>query len=107
MRTAARRHTISNTTQLADTAAIVLVVLEEDATAVAPRLVDSSVEVSPVSCVISGGEVMVVSLGGGVVASDGLGTVMMVSGRHMELLPMNITSARGIQLKPGRGKNCR
>jgi hypothetical protein len=57
--------------------------------------------------VVSGGEGVMVPLGGGVVVSDGLGVVMMVSGWHMDLLPMNITSARCIQLKPGRGKNCR
>jgi hypothetical protein len=81
MRTAARRHTISNTTQLADTAAIV--VLEEGAIAVAPRLVDtSSVEVS---C-LSGCEGVVAYGGGGVVVSvvvsggGGVAVSVVVSG---------------------------
>jgi hypothetical protein len=83
-------------------------VLEEGAIAVAPRLVDtSSVEVSSVC--LSGGEGVVVSLGGGVVISDGLGVVMMVSGGHVEFLPMNITLARCTQLhvEPRKGKSSR
>jgi hypothetical protein len=55
--------------------------------------------------VVSGCEGVVVSLGEG--AFDGLDVVMMVSGGHVVLLPMNITSARYTQLKPGKGKNCR
>jgi hypothetical protein len=49
--------------------------------------------------VVFGDGGVVVSGGGGVVVSDGL---MMVSGWHMDLLPMNITSATCIQLKPGK-----
>jgi hypothetical protein len=51
---------------------------------------------------------VVASLGGGAVVSDSgsLGVVMMVSGRHVKLLPLNITSARCTQLKPGKGKIC-
>jgi hypothetical protein len=57
--------------------------------------------------VVSGGGGVVASVGGGVVVSGGLGVVMMVSGGHVTFLPLNITSARCIQLNPGRGKNCR
>jgi hypothetical protein len=56
--------------------------------------------------VVSDGEGME-TLGGGVVVSGGLGVVMMVSGGHVKLLLLNITSARCTQLKPGKGKNCR
>jgi hypothetical protein len=71
------------------------------------------VDIDLVAVVISdGGSVVgdggvVVSGGGSVVVPGGLGVVMMVSGGHVTFLPMNITSARCIQLKPGRGKNCR
>jgi hypothetical protein len=59
------------------------------------------------SAVAFGNGGVIVSGGGGVVVSGGLDAVMMVSGGHMELLPMNVTSARCIQLKPGKGKNRR
>jgi hypothetical protein len=126
MRAPARRHTISNTTEPTDTAVMVMLkeLMEEGVAAipVAPRLPEMSpaltvfrevsgggdeVVSSGGGVVVSGGGSVVVSDGGGVVVSGGLGVVMMVFGGHMELLPMNITSARCIQLKPGRGKNCR
>jgi hypothetical protein len=61
--------------------------------------------------VASGGGGVEISGDGGVVVSSGgavvCGGAMTAFGGHTELLPMNITSARCTQLKPGRGKNCR
>ena len=77
MSTAARRHTISNTTQPMEVA--MAMVDEEEA---------MEGLLFPSSCiVVSGGGNSVVSDSGGAVVLDGVGAVMMASGEQAALSP--------------------
>ena len=76
MSTAARRHTISNTTQPMD-AAMAMVEEEEGIEGL----------LFPSSCIVVSGENSVVSGSGGVVVPDDVGAVIMVSGEQAALSP--------------------
>jgi hypothetical protein len=102
MRTAARRHTISNTTQLMDTITIMIVVEEgEGAEGNDGGCADVASDVAS-SVVVTGCGVVLTS-----VVVSVRGVVMMASGGHVEPRPWNTTSARYAQVEPGGGLNRR